>query len=298
MTLFKGSIPALITPMNDDLTLDEEAFSKFVEFQIKSGSHALVPVGTTGESATLTHDEHRRIIDICIKVSNGRVPVMAGTGSNNTVEAIELTRYAKDAGADAVLIVVPYYNKPSQEGMYQHFMAIATAVDIPICIYNIPGRSVVKMEPSTIKRLHDAMLNSFFATKDATGEPSFTKEVLDVIGGDFYTLCGDDGLMHEFHKNGSVGCISVTANIAPKMCADMHNALMAGDFDTFTAINSKLMKLHNAIFHEPNPCPAKYACMKLGIIPTDAVRLPMIKISASTKALVDEALLEAGLLQT
>lgn len=297
MTSIYGSIPALITPMRPDTTIDFDVFESLVQGQLDAGVHGLVPMGTTGESPTLSHSYHKRVVEACVSIAGGNVPVIAGTGSNNTSEAIELTAHAKALGADMALIVIPYYNKPNQEGLYQHFKAIATAVDIPIIIYNIPGRSVVKMEVDTIVRLCKEFPDQIVGIKDATGDPSHTADILSRVDTTKFTsLCGDDGLMVDFAKAGAKGCISVTANVAPKQMADMQNALAQGDMDMFHAIQDQFLPLHNALFLEPNPCPAKYAMMRLGMMPSDMVRLPLLQITDKTKASVDDALKTAGLL--
>ena len=296
MVLLQGSIPALITPMHSNREIDTDGYEKLIQGQLDAGVHGLVPMGTTAESPTLSHAEHKKMIEMCISITNKKVPVLAGTGSNSTQEAIELTTYAKLAGADACLVVVPYYNKPSQEGMYQHYKAIASAVDLPIVVYNIPGRTGVKMEAETFARLTKDMPDAFIGVKDATGDPNHTKEVLQAVNGDFVSLCGDDGLYGDFVANGSTGAISVTANLAVKDCVELNNALINKDMDTFNSIQNRLMDLHNELFVEPNPSPVKYAMNKLGMIDSDEVRLPMVKVNFDSKEKIDNALKKAGLL--
>ncbi len=297
MTKLYGSVPALITPMRPDTTIDFDAFETLVQHHLDAGTHALVPMGTTGESPTVSHSYHKRVIESCISVVGKKIPVIAGTGSNSTTEAVELTAHAKSLGADYALVVVPYYNKPNQRGLYEHYKTIAISVDIPIIIYNIPGRTGIKMEADTIVKLAHDMPDSFVGIKDATGDPLHTAEILSQVDTDkFVSLCGDDGLMHKFAEQGSVGCISVTANVAPKQMADMQNALHVGNMDIFMDIQNRFTPLHNAIFLEPNPAPIKYAMVKLGMIPSDMVRLPLVTIADETKQAVDNAMRSAGLL--
>ena len=289
--MFRGSITALITPFRDG-ALDETAFSQFVEWQIAQGTHGVVPVGTTGESPTLSRAEHKRVIELCIEAANGRVPVIAGTGSNNTVDAIEYTRHAKDVGADGALIVAPYYNKPSQEGLYQHYKAIHDAVEIPIIVYNIPGRSIVDISVETMARL--AKLPNIVGVKDATGDVTRISRQRAAIGEDFLLLSGDDPLALASMANGAHGCISVTSNIAPKLCSEFQTACMSGDFKTALGYQDKLLAVHDVMFVEPNPGPAKYAASRLGICHPD-VRLPLTKVCEETKQSVDAALKRLGL---
>ncbi|MGB1361102.1 MAG: 4-hydroxy-tetrahydrodipicolinate synthase [Alphaproteobacteria bacterium] len=297
MVKLHGSIPALITPMLDNREVDKESFEKMVAKHLEIGTHGLVPMGTTGESPTLSHAEHKQVVDMCIQMAGGKIPVAAGTGSNSTREAIELTSYAKLAGADAALIVVPYYNKPNQEGMYQHFASIAREVDLPIVVYNIPGRSVVNMEVATFMRLKKDFPDVFTGVKDATGKPEYTAELMKAKGDyDVTSLCGDDGLFHEFVKAGSTGTISVTANVIPEIMVELHNYRINGEMDKFNELQQKLIPLHDALFAEPNPCPAKYAMKRLGLITDDQVRLPMVKVSDETKQLIDKELSNLGLL--
>ncbi|MDX1730519.1 MAG: 4-hydroxy-tetrahydrodipicolinate synthase, partial [Aurantimonas coralicida] len=261
--MFKGSLPALVTPFAEDGSLDEATFAAFVEWQIGEGSHGLVPVGTTGESPTLTHGEHKRIVEICIETTRGRVPVVAGAGSNNTVEAIELAQFAEKAGADGLLVVTPYYNKPNQKGLYAHYAAIARSVSLPIIIYNIPGRSVIDMTPETMGRLA-ADFSNIIGVKDATSRVERVSEQRITCGPDFLQLSGEDASALGFNAHGGQGCISVTANVAPKLGAEFQSACLAGDYAKALEIQDKLMPLHKALFIEPNPTGVKYALSKLG----------------------------------
>jgi len=290
--MFKGSITALVTPMANG-NLDEEAFRAFVEWQIEEGSHGLVPVGTTGESPTLTHDEHRRVIEICIEVAAGRVPVIAGAGSNNTREAIELGKFAEEAGANALLVVTPYYNKPNQEGLYQHFKAINDAVGIPIFIYNIPPRSVVDMSVETMARLFE--LKNIVGVKDATGKIDRISLQREAMGADFIQLSGDDATALGVMAHGGHGCISVTSNIAPKLLSEFQDACLAGDFAKALIYQDRLMPLHRALFLEPNPTGVKYALSVVGKMRED-VRLPLVRVSDATKAEIRTAMVHAGLI--
>jgi len=290
--MFKGSFVALITPFKDG-KVDEEAFAKLVEWQITEGSHGLVPCGTTGESPTLSHEEHRRVIEICIEVTNKRVPVMAGAGSNNTLEAISLTKFAKEAGADAVLSVTGYYNKPTQEGQYQHFKAISDAVDIPIFLYNIPGRTIVDISVETMARI--AKLKNVVGVKDATSNLARTSLQRHLIGPDFIQLSGEDATSLGFNAHGGVGAISVTANVAPKLCAEFQTATLNGDFRRALEIQDRLMPLHHSLFLEPNPAPVKYAASLLGLC-ADELRLPLMPIIEPTQLRVRDAMRHAGLL--
>lgn len=290
--MFSGSITALITPFTNG-KVDEEAFRKFVDWQIKQGTHALVSCGTTGESPTLSHDEDMRVTAICVEVADGRVPVIAGTGSNSTSEAIALTQSAKQAGADAALIVTPYYNKPTQDGLYAHFKAIHDAVEIPIIIYNIPGRCIVDMSVETMARL--AELPNIIGVKDATADlkrPALTRGAIDE---DFCQLSGEDATIVPFLAQGGHGCISVTANVAPALCANLHNAWKGGDFNEVARINDRLMPLHEALFVESSPGPVKYAASQLGLC-ENRVRLPLVTVKASTEERVRDAMVHAGLL--
>jgi len=290
--MFKGSLVALITPFRDG-ALDEKAFQDFVEWQINEGTQGLIPCGTTGESPTLSHDEHKRVVELCIEAAKGRVSVIAGTGSNSTAEAIELTKHAKEAGADAALVVCPYYNKPTQEGLYQHYKAINDAVDLPVIIYNIPGRSVIDMSVATMARL--AQLKNIVGVKDATNDLARPLRTRGAIGKDFCQLSGEDATAVAFLAQGGHGCISVTANVAPKACADMHAAWQRGDVETTMAINDRLAPLHDALFVETSPAPVKYAASLLGkSLP--GVRLPLCAIGPETEARVQSAMRSAGIL--
>ena len=291
--MFKGSLVALITPMQADGALDEEAFRRFVDWQITEGTDGIVPVGTTGESPTLSHDEHKRVVEIAVEVSAGRVPVIAGAGSNSTSEAIELTRHAKQAGADAALIVTPYYNKPTQEGMFLHFTAIADAVDLPIIIYNIPPRSVIDMTVETMARL--AKHKNIIGVKDATANLTRPLHTKRACGTEFCQLSGEDHTALAFLASGGVGCISVTGNIAPRLCADMHRAWQGGEIDRAMSIQDRLVPLHDAMFAETSPGPVKYAASLLGH-GTDFCRLPMAPIAETNRARVRGAMQHAGLL--
>jgi 4-hydroxy-tetrahydrodipicolinate synthase len=290
---FKGSIPALITPMKNG-AFDEAAFRKFVGWQIKEGSGGLVPVGTTGESPTLTPDEHKAVVRICVTEAKGRVPVIAGAGSNNTAEAIEYTRHAKEAGADAALIVVPYYNRPTQDGIYAHYKAIVEAVDIPVFVYNVPGRTVANISVETLARLsHD--FKNIIGTKDASADLTRPSRQRLMSGEKFIQLSGEDGTALGFNAHGGVGCISVTANVAPRLCADLQAATLKGDFAKALQLQDRLMPLHHALFVEASPGPVKYAASLLGLCGPEA-RLPLVPVMESTKIVVREALIHAGLL--
>lgn len=290
--MFKGSITALITPFKNG-ALDEAAFTRFVEWQIAEGTHGLVPVGTTGESPTLDHDEHKRVIELCVEAAKKRVPVIAGTGSNATDEAIELSQYAEEVGADGVLIVTPYYNKPTQEGLYQHFKAINDAINIPIIIYNIPGRSVVDMSVQTMARLYE--LKNIVGVKDATANLARPSQQRLAMGPEFCQLSGEDATALGFMAHGGAGCISVASNVAPRLCAEFQNACMAGDYKTALRLQDRLMPLHDVLFIETNPGPIKYAVSRLGLCSPE-MRLPMVPISEATKKAVDAVLLQLGLL--
>lgn len=291
--MFGGSIPALITPIENGL-FAESTFRKMVSWQIEQGSKGLVPCGTTGETPTLDHPEHQRVIEVCIDEAKGRVPVIAGTGSNSTAEAIDLTRHAENAGADAALIVTPYYNKPSQEGMFQHFKAICDVTDIPIIIYNIPGRSVVDMTVDTMKRCFNELSN-IVGVKDATGNLARVPLQRVACGNDFIQLSGEDQTALAFNAHGGHGCISVTANIAPKLLADFQTATLNGDFAKALEIQDKLTALHDVMFIEPSPGPVKYAAKLLGLC-SDEMRLPMTPITEATEIKVKDAMVQARLL--
>jgi 4-hydroxy-tetrahydrodipicolinate synthase len=271
---FRGSFPALITPMKDG-KVDESAFRKFVAWQMKEGTNGLVPVGTTGESPTLSPDEHKRVVEICVEVAAGKVPVIAGTGSNNTAEAIEYTVHAEKAGADAALVVVPYYNKPTQDGLYAHFRAVAESVKIPIFVYNVPGRTVASISVETLARL--------------------AKDVPNIVGENFIQLSGEDGTALGFNAHGGVGCISVTANVAPRLCAQLQDATLKGDYAAALLLQDRLMPLHHAMFVESSPGPVKYGVSLLGHCLPDT-RLPLIPVTESTKKTVRAAMVHAGLL--
>ncbi len=291
--MFGGSIPALITPfMNREF--DETAFRKLVSWQVEQGSTGLVPCGTTGESPTLNHDEHRRVTEACINEVAGRVPVIAGCGSNSTREAIGLTRHAEESGADGALVVTPYYNKPSQEGMFQHFKAINDATSIPIIIYNIPGRSVVDMTVETMARCYHELTN-VVGVKDATGNLARVPLQRAACGKEFIQLSGEDQTALAFNAHGGVGCISVSANIAPKLVSEFQTASLNGDHAKALEIEDKLTDLHDVMFIEPSPGPVKYAGSLLGLCEPD-MRLPLVPISDITKEKVRSAMAKAGLL--
>ncbi len=290
--MFKGSIVALITPFREG-KVDAVAFKDFVDWQIKQGTHGVVPVGTTGESPTLSHEEHRLVVSLTVEVAKGRVPVIAGTGSNSTEEAIALTRHAKEAGADAALIVTPYYNKPSQEGLYQHYKAIHDAVDLPIIIYNIPGRSVIDMSVATMARL--AKLPNIVGVKDATADLARPLRTRVEIGPDFCQLSGEDATVTGFLAQGGVGCISVTANVAPALCSQLHEAWQRGDLVEMARIRDILLPLHQAMFVETSPAPVKYAASLLGKSTPD-VRLPLVPCSAEGRPVIEAAMRKAGLI--
>ena len=290
--MFKGSMPALITPFQNG-ELDLDTMKKLVEWHIGEGSHGFVPVGTTGESPTLTHEEHETMIDTVVKAAAGRVPVIAGAGSNNTAEAMRFVQFAEKAGADGALVVTPYYNKPTQRGLIAHFTALHDCADIPIIIYNIPGRSVVDMTPDTMAEL--AKLPRIVGVKDATGDLARVCEQRLACGPDFIQLSGEDATAHGFNAQGGTGCISVTSNVAPGLLAQMQNACLAGDYNAALAIQDKLMPLHKAIFTEPGLVGAKYAMSRLGLC-SDEVRLPLTTLTDETKALLDAGLVHAGLM--
>jgi 4-hydroxy-tetrahydrodipicolinate synthase len=284
---------ALITPMRDDGAVDEKGFAELVEWQIAEGTEGLVPVGTTGESPTLTHEEHKRVVEICVEVARGRVPVVAGTGSNSTAEAIDFTRHAKKAGADACLVVSPYYNKPTQEGLFLHFTAIADAVDLPIVVYNIPPRSVVDILPDTMARL--AQHPNIVGVKDATANLARPLHTRRGCGADFIQLSGEDHTALAFNAVGGHGCISVTANVAPRLCAEMQRAWRTGRIEEAMAIQDRLAPLHDALFAETSPGPVKYAASLLGH-GTARCRLPLAPVADATRGRVREAMVGAGLL--
>ena len=294
--MFKGSIPALITPFTETGDVDEAAFVAHVEWQIAEGSTGVVPVGTTGESPTLSHDEHKRVVELCIEAVGKRVPVIAGAGSNNTREAVELAQHAEKAGADALLVVTPYYNKPTQKGLYQHFAAVAESVSLPIIINNIPPRSVVDMSPETMGALAKDYAN-IVGVKDATGKIERVSEQRITCGPKFIQLSGEDASALGHYAHGGTGCISVTAKVAPRLCAEFQAAMEAGDFRAALDYQDKLMPLHKAVFLEPGVCGAKYALSRLGRNVGRTVRSPLTSsLEASTEAAIDAALRHAGLL--
>jgi 4-hydroxy-tetrahydrodipicolinate synthase len=289
----KGSLPALITPTRNG-SLDEAAFRRFISWQISEGSHGVVPAGTTGESATLSHEEHRRVVELCIDEVRGRVPVIAGAGSNATAEAIALTRHARDAGADAVLSVAPYYNRPTQEGLYRHFAAIAEAVDIPIVVYNIPARSAVDISVETLARL--SQIPNIVGVKDATANLARASRERAAMQPGFRFLSGEDATALGYMAHGGHGCISVTANVAPGLCARFQEACMAGEFHRALELQDRLMPLHDALFCEASPAPAKYAVSLLGHS-SDEVRLPLVRASDAARTQIRAAMTAAGLLE-
>ena len=293
--MFKGSNVALITPFKNN-GLDEEAYIKLIHFHIDNGTNGLVPAGTTGESPTLNHDEHQRVIDLCIRECKGKIPVIAGTGSNSTEEAISLTSHAEKAGANGALIVTPYYNKPTQEGLYQHYKAINDSVGIPIIIYNIPSRCVIDMSVDTMARLFE--LKNIAGVKDATGDLNRLDETIKKLGPEFIQLTGEDGLAFKFNKRGGVGIISVTANIAPKLCSDMQKYSKSNsdnELKEAERIDQILQPLHKSLFIESNPAPVKYAAKLLGLC-DDEIRLPLVKIKKETEELVKKSLSSAKLI--
>ena len=294
--MFKGSNVALVTPFKND-KLDDETYIKLIHFHIENGTNGLVPAGTTGESPTLSHNEHERVIDLCVKESNGKLPVFAGTGSNSTEEAISLTTHAEKMGADGALIVTPYYNKPTQEGLYQHYKAINDKCGIPILIYNIPGRSVIDMSVETMVRLFE--LKNIIGVKDATGDLTRVDKTLKKLGKDFIQLTGNDDNALEFNRKGGVGAISVTANIAPKLCSDFQRFSKSNNDNEIKEaekLNEILQPVHHAMFVESNPSPVKYAAKLLDLCDDD-VRLPLVKVTDTTKDIVKKALHTAKLIQ-
>ena len=290
---FRGSFPALITPMRNG-EVDEAAFRKLIEWHIAEGSHGIVPVGTTGESPTLSHEEHKRVVEIAVETVAGRIPVIAGTGSNSTAEALDFTIHADKAGADAALVVVPYYNKPTQEGLYQHFKAIADAVSLPIFVYNVPPRTVANISVETLARLVKDCAN-VVGVKDATADLTRPSKQRAACGEDFIQFSGEDGTALGFNAHGGTGCISVTANVAPRACAEFQEATLRGDFATALSLQDRLMPLHSALFAETSPAPVKYAACLLGLCEAEA-RLPMVPIRDETKQVVRDAMVHAGLL--
>ena len=293
--MFKGSNVALVTPFKNN-KLDEENYIKLINFHIKNGTNGLVPAGTTGESPTLSHKEHEKVIELCINEANGKIPVIAGTGSNSTEEAINLTKHAEKAGADGALVVTPYYNKPTQEGLYQHYKAINDNTSLPIIIYNIPSRCVIDMTVDTMAKLFE--LKNIAGVKDATGDLNRLDQTIKKLGPDFIQLTGEDGLALDFNKRGGVGIISVTANIAPKQCSDMQKlskSVNQGDISKAELLDKNLQPLHKALFIESNPAPVKYAAKVLGLC-DDEIRLPLVNIRKETKQEVDKALSIAKLI--
>ena len=289
--MLKGSIVALITPFQDNI-LDEDVYRKLIHYHIKNGTKGVVPGGTTGESPTLSHDEHRKIIDIAVKECSGKIPVIAGTGSNSTAEAVELSKYAEKAGSNALLVVTPYYNKPTQEGLYEHYKKINDNVGIPIIIYNIPSRSVIDMSVETMTKLYE--LKNITGVKDATGDLNRVEQQLKSMGKEFIQLTGNDDNALEFNKRGGVGSISVTANIAAKLCSDFQNSC-ANNFEGSEKLDKILQPVHTAMFIESNPSPVKYAASLLGMCNPD-VRLPLVQVKEETKKKVSEALKVANIL--
>ena len=292
--MFKGSNVALITPFKDN-KLDEESYIKIINHHLENGTNGLVPVGTTGESPTLSHDEHERTIELCIKEATGKLPIIAGTGSNSTEEAVSLTKHAEKAGADGALVVTPYYNKPTQEGLYQHYKSINDNCGIPIIIYNIPSRSVIDMSVETMARLYE--LKNIVGVKDATGDLNRLDQTIKKLGPEFIQLTGEDGLAFEFNKRGGVGIISVTANIAPKQCSDMQKLSKSKnteDIKKAEKIDKSLQPLHKALFIESNPSPVKFAASILNLAPPD-VRLPLVQVTEATKKEIKKALAYAQL---
>jgi 4-hydroxy-tetrahydrodipicolinate synthase len=290
--MFKGSYTALITPFRNGV-VDEDAFTRIVEWQLSEGTHGLVPVGTTGESPTLTHNEHKRVVELAVKTAAGRVPVIAGAGSNSTSEAVDFAKHAESAGASGLLVVTPYYNKPTQEGLYQHFKAVNDAVGIPIIIYNIPGRSVIDMSVATMTRLFE--LPNIAGVKDATANMARVSQQRAAMGQDFNQLSGEDATALGFMAHGGQGCISVTSNVAPRLCAEFQNACLAGDFAKALQLQDRLMPLHDTLFLETNPSPAKYALWRLGFCEAEA-RLPLVPLQDATKKAVEKAMIKAGLI--
>ncbi|WLT09189.1 4-hydroxy-tetrahydrodipicolinate synthase [Bartonella apihabitans] len=291
--MLKGALTALITPFDKNGNVAEKTLCDLVEWQVKQGINGLVPVGTTGESPTLSYQEHKRVIELCVRQVAKRVPVIAGAGSNSTKEAVELAEFAEKAGADAVLVVTPYYNKPNQRGMYQHFSTVAKAISIPLIIYNIPGRSVIDMNADTMAKLHHDCKN-IIGVKDATGKIERVSEQREKCGKDFVQLSGDDSTALGFNAQGGVGCISVTSNVAPKQCAELFQACRENNFAKALELNDRLMPLNRALFLEPSPSGVKYAAEKLGIC-TSVVRSPIVPIEDTTKRIIDAALEHAGL---
>jgi 4-hydroxy-tetrahydrodipicolinate synthase len=291
--MFKGSYTALVTPFKDG-NVDWNAFERLVEWQIKEGVNGIVPVGTTGESPTVDNDEHRRLIEVAVEVARKRVPVIAGTGSNSTRETIEMSEHARKVGADAALIVLPYYNKPTQEGLYLHFKALSEAVDLPILVYNVPSRVVIDMSVETLARV--ARLRNVVGVKDSTSNMARVTQQRLAIGEKFALLSGEDGTVLGFRAHGGHGCISVTSNVAPRLLAEFHAACDKDNWTKAREIHDRLMPLHDALFCETSPAPVKYAAWRLGIIGSPECRLPLAPVSALGRKTVDDALLRCGLL--
>ena len=293
--MFKGSNVAIVTPFKNN-KLDEEAYLKLINFHLENGTNGLVPAGTTGESPTLNHDEHEKVIEICIREAKGKIPVIAGTGSNSTEEAVALTRHAESAGADGALIVTPYYNKPTQEGLYQHYKTINDNTSLPIIIYNIPSRCVIDMSVDTMARLYE--LKNIAGVKDATGDLNRLDQTISKLGNGFIQLTGEDGLAFEFNRRGGVGCISVTANIAPKLCSDMQKFSKSNsdnDVNEAKKINELLQPVHKSLFIESNPAPVKYAASLMGLC-SDEIRLPLVKIKKESQEKLKKTLSSANLI--
>ena len=292
--MLRGSLTALVTPFREDGSLDEKAFRDFVDWQLGEGTSGLVPVGTTGESPTLSHEEHRRVVELCVQTAKGRVPVVAGAGSNNTLEAVSLAKHAEQVGADAILVVTPYYNKPTQRGLYLHFATVAKATSLPIIIYNIPPRSVIDMTPETMGRLANDFKN-IVGVKDATGKVERVSEQRLTCGKDFIQLSGEDASALGFNAHGGVGCISVTSNVAPRLCAEFQAATLANDKEKALDLQDRLMPLHKAIFVEPGLAGAKYALSRLGKV-GNVVRSPLTTVEESTGEKIEAAMRHAGLI--
>ena len=293
--MFKGSNVAIVTPFKNN-KLDEEAYLKLINFHLENGTNGLVPAGTTGESPTLNHDEHEKVIEICIREAKGKIPVIAGTGSNSTEEAVALTRHAESAGADGALIVTPYYNKPTQEGLYQHYKTINDNTSLPIIIYNIPSRCVIDMSVDTMARLYE--LKNIAGVKDATGDLNRLDKTISKLGNGFIQLTGEDGLAFEFNRRGGVGCISVTANIAPKLCSDMQKFSKSNsdnDVNEAKKINELLQPVHKSLFIESNPAPVKYAASLMGLC-SDEIRLPLVKVKKESQEKLKKTLSSANLI--
>lgn len=290
--MFRGSIPALVTPFRNGL-VDEPALIELVNWHVAEGSHGLVPAGTTGETPTLSHDEHEYVVEVVVKTAAGRIPVIAGAGSNSTDEAVRLMAFAKRIGADAALVVTPYYNKPNQRGLYHHFKVLHDAVELPILIYNIPGRSIIDMTPATMGAL--ARLPRIVGVKDATGDVSRVSDQRAACGADFVQLSGEDASALGFNAHGGTGCISVVANLAPRLCAEFQEAALAGDFARALALQDRLLPLHRACFAEPNPGPTKFGLSLLAKC-TDEVRSPLVGIEDATRGIVRDAMRRAGIL--